>query len=187
MSEAIPTTIPILAASPPKAAAMERHTTRRDIAAGGLALLGLVTAPAASRATAISAVPIDPVVTLWAKTQAVNAELERIDDQHQAMHDMISRRRPGQPKGVTWVDWHRGDPDMDRSEALYHRSNELCEILSGLHDQIAAAVAVTPEGVRAKAAAALSVWVDEKALQKEYAPYDLIANALREAAAGSAG
>ena len=48
-------------------------------------------------------------------------------------------------------------------------------------------IVATPiwRSVRAKAAAALSVWVQEKTLEEEMWCYELIANALREAAAGS--
>jgi hypothetical protein len=160
--------------------------SRRDVAAGALAILGWATSPAASGATAATAAPVDPVVTLWAKTQAVEAELYRVSDQHQALHDLMVSRRPGQPQGIAWSEWHRNDPDLARSVALCDRSNELCSLSSELYDQIAVAAAVTPAGIRAKAAAALSIWALEKSIEDEFGHYDLILNALREAAAGSA-
>ena len=82
--------------------------------------------------------------------------------------------------------WHRDDPDLARCEVLYNRSDELCGVSTDLYDQIAVAVAVTPAGIRAKAAAALSLWAQEQTLQEDFGHYDLILNALREAAAGSA-
>jgi hypothetical protein len=157
----------------------------RRSATKALGLAALATAPAAA-IPASKAAPVDPVVTLWEKTQAVNAELERVSGQHQALHDAIALQRPGQPMGSTWVDWHRGHPDLARCVALHDRSNELCSISSDLYDQIAVAVAVRPAGVRAKAAAALSVLVQEKSLREEFWFADLVINALREAAAGSA-
>jgi hypothetical protein len=157
----------------------------RRSATKALGLAALATAPTAA-GTAAMAAPVDPVVTLWAKLQTVNAELERISHQYQALHDAIALRRPGQPMGSTWVDWHRGHPDLARCVALYDRGNELCSISSDLYDQIADAVAVTPAGVRAKAAAALSVLVQETRLREEFWFADLVINALREAAAGSA-
>ena len=116
----------------------------------------------------------------------MNAELERVSDEHSALHEIIGNRRPGQPQGVAWREWHRNDPDFSRCVVLYDRSNELCGITTNLYDQIAVAVAVTPAGVRAKAAAALSIWAQEKSMEEEFGFYDLILNALREAAAGSA-
>lgn len=70
--------------------------------------------------------------------------------------------------------------------ALRDRSNEINSLSADLYDEIAVAAAVTPAGVRAKAAAALSIWAQEKTLQEEFGFYDLVLNALREAAAGSA-
>ena len=158
----------------------------RRSAAKALGFAALGAAPATAGVTAVAAAPVDPVVTLWAKTQAVNAELERVSDQHNALREKIVRRRPGQPNGVAWSEWHRDDPDLARCEVLYNRSDELCGITTNLYDQIAVAVAVTPAGVRAKAAAALSIWAQEKGAEDEFGHYDLILNALREAAAGSA-
>jgi hypothetical protein len=129
---------------------------------------------------------VDPIVTLWAKTQPVNAELNQASAQHGALRDLISGRRPGQPQGVSWAEWHCDDPDLTRITATLDRSDKLCGLSSDLYNEIAVAVATTPAGVRAKAAAALSIWVQEKRLQEEMWCYDLIHNALREAAAGSA-
>jgi hypothetical protein len=70
--------------------------------------------------------------------------------------------------------------------ALRVRSDEVNALSTDLYDRIAVAVAVTPAGVRAKAAAALPVWDEEKTMQEEFGFYDLVLNALREAAAGSA-
>ena len=158
----------------------------RRSAAKALGFAALGAAPATAGVTAVAAAPVDPVVTLWAKTQAVNAELYRVSDQHQALRDLIVSRRPGQPQGISWIEWHRNDPDLAKSVALCDRSNELCSLTSELYDQIAVAVAVTSAGIRAKAAAALSLWAQEKTLQEDFGCYDLILNALREAAAGSA-
>jgi hypothetical protein len=133
-----------------------------------------------------SAPLVDPIVTLWAKTQVVNAELNQVTAQYGTLHGLIGSRRPGQPQGVAWAEWHCDDPDLARLIAIGDRSDELCSLSSDLYDEIAIAVATTPGGVRAKAAAALSIWVQEKRLQEEMWCYDLIANALREAAAGSA-
>jgi hypothetical protein len=47
---------------------------------------------------------VDPIVTLWAKLQIVNAELERAEADHKELRDLISHRRPGQPKGVSWME-----------------------------------------------------------------------------------
>ena len=129
---------------------------------------------------------IDPVPALWAQTQAVNAKLRRVSDQQAALRKEIDRRRPDPPKWSSWVEWHRDDPDLARCTALINRSNELCGTSTDLYHQIAEAAATSAEGIRAKAAAALSIWVQEKALQEEMWCYDLIHNALREAAAGSA-
>jgi hypothetical protein len=66
----------------------------------GLAALTVPVAAGAVPVMSSNAAFVDPIVTLWAKTQAVNAELERADAEHKELRDLISRRRPGQPKGI---------------------------------------------------------------------------------------
>ncbi|MCB8884005.1 hypothetical protein ACELLULO517_27455 [Acidisoma cellulosilytica] len=129
---------------------------------------------------------VDPVVALWIETQSLNKRHRQISDQQNELRLLIESRKPGKTVGVTFADWHRDDPDLSECTALRELSDKLSLQSLDLYDQISDAAAVTPEGIRAKAAAALSIWVQETSIRDEMACYDLILNALREAAAGSA-
>ncbi|WP_284945338.1 hypothetical protein [Acidisoma cladoniae] len=151
--------------------------------------IGAATALMATAATGSQpacAAAADPVVALWAKTQAVSAELDRVSGRQNDLRLQIIERNPTQPPGVMFADWYRGDPDLPRCTSLRVLSNKLCSQSSDLYDEIALAAATTPQGIRAKCAAAISLLVLEPDLRDEMSFYDLVLNALREAAAGSA-
>jgi hypothetical protein len=61
---------------------------------------------------------VNPIVTMWARLQNVEAEIKRVTDQYPVFHGQISSRRPGQPSGTAWVEWHRDDPDLPRKRGF---------------------------------------------------------------------
>ncbi len=101
MSKATSRTIPIVAASPPKAAAMERPATRRDIAAGGIAMLVL----AAAATGAAKAEELDgPLLALCNEACDIHAGSIRIEDEYESRGLSIPYETVIWPRTARWHD-----------------------------------------------------------------------------------
>jgi hypothetical protein len=121
MSKATFRTIPVAAASPPPAATLERAVTRRDLVAGGIAMLVL----AAAAAGVDKAQELDgELLALCNEACDIHAGSIRIEDEYEARGLRIPFETVIYPRTARWHD--------------------LCA-------EIAETPARTPEGIRAKA------------------------------------